>query len=88
MTLQEGRWKWLQQYHQWLQTQTKSLYNNNYNSDSNGNNNDNDNDSDVFYSKELYHRVCLMEASILLQADELQRIQKLFLEVIFSPHFY
>ena len=31
--------------------------------------------------EDVFRRVCLMEASVLLQADELQRTKKMFLSV-------
>lgn len=69
--IQEERWKWLQQYHSWLQTQTTPMDAASLSSGSGSRKID----------EEIYHRVCLMEASILLQADELQRTKKLFLQV-------
>lgn len=64
---QETRWEWLQQYHTWLQSQSTPLTKG-YKTSSGVND-------------DVYHRVCLMEASVLLQADELQRTKKFFLKV-------
>jgi hypothetical protein len=64
---QETRWEWLQQYHTWLQSQSTPL--------------SKEHKSASGMNDEVYHRVCLMEASVLLQADELQRTKKFFLKV-------
>jgi hypothetical protein len=72
--IQEERWKWLQQYHSWLQTQTTPMDPSSLLSSSSDS-------TSRKIDEEIYHRVCLMEASILLQADELQRTKKLFLQV-------
>jgi hypothetical protein len=72
--IQEDRWKWLQQYHSWLQTQTTPMDPSSYSGSNTGK-----------IDEDIYHRVCLMEASILLQADELQRTKKLFLQVSHFP---
>lgn len=61
---QEERWQFLQQYHQWLHSQTAPMNTLTHGIDEN-----------------VYRRVCLMEASVLLQADELQRTKKMFLSV-------
>jgi hypothetical protein len=66
--MQEERWQFLQQYHQWLHTQASPM-NNLEAGRLNG------------IDEDIYRRVCLMEASVLLQADELQRTKKLFLAV-------
>jgi kinesin family protein 3/17 len=66
---QEDRWNWLQQYHAWLQAQNHSKGLDGVPANPNVENDD------------VYRRVCLMEASVLLQADELQRTKKLFLKV-------
>lgn len=39
------------------------------------------NENETVQSDDIYKRVCLMEASVLLQADELQRTKKSFLKV-------
>ena len=64
---QEDRWTWLQQYHTWLQSQTTPVTRESLMGHGIG--------------ESVYQRVCLMEASILLQADELQKTKKFFLKV-------
>jgi hypothetical protein len=68
---QEERWKFLQQYHQWLHSQAAPMSR----LAQEGGRLQGGGDEDV------YRRVCLMEASVLLQADELQRTKKMFLLV-------
>ena len=67
--LQEERWQFLQQYHSWLQSQTAPMTKKSNEEDKKG------------ISDDMYRRVCLMEASVLLQAEELQRTKKMFLSV-------